>query len=258
MEIPPVFKISLYLTTAFGMQLCAADRVEFEAASVKTGQCTYQSSIGPGTVALKGVPLNSVVMAAFKVGKDQIVGPSWLESDCFEIFARLPQGSTTEQIPMMLQTLLAQRFKMAAHKEGRPSTVLALVIDKNGPKLKESTENSSFMAGHPRGTLAVRRSGGGIKGVMTMELLAKALSTHGYGAVVDETRLKGEYEIDLSWSGGPASAVESGAQGNSVASTPVSDLFSAVRETLGLRLEPRKTLVDFVVIDRIERVPTEN
>jgi uncharacterized protein (TIGR03435 family) len=254
-----VLTISWYVAIAFGMQLYANDRVQFEAASVKqTSQCTYESSqLGPGSVALKGVPLKPVLMTAFKVGQDQIIGPSWLESDCFEVFAKLPQGSTTDQIPMMLQALLAERFKLSAHKENRVSTGYTLIIDKNGPKLKESKEDSTFMAGHPRGTRAVRRGGGGFAGVMTMEALAKALSRQVDGPVVDATGLKGEFEIELSWSAGPQAA-EPGMQRDGAASTPMDDLFSAVRESLGLKLEARKTQVEFLVIDHIERVPTAN
>jgi len=101
-----VLTLSLYVTIAFGMQLHAEDRVQFETASVKqASQCTYDTRVGPGGVSLKGVPLKPVFITAFKVGQDQIIGPSWLESDCFDIFAKLPQGSTTDQIPVMLQTL---------------------------------------------------------------------------------------------------------------------------------------------------------
>ena len=77
MKTLPVLTINLYVTIAFGMQLYADDRVQFEAASVKqASQCTYESSIlGPGSVAIKGVPLKPILMTAFKVGKDQIIGP---------------------------------------------------------------------------------------------------------------------------------------------------------------------------------------
>jgi uncharacterized protein (TIGR03435 family) len=249
------------------MQLYADDRVQFEAASVKqASQCTYESVLGPGSVAIKGVPLKSVLMAAFKVGHDQIIGPSWLESDCFEIFAKLPEGSTSNQIPMMLQSLFVERFKMAAHKENRVSTGYTLVIDKNGPKLKEATAGSIFVAGQPRDVKTVRMDGRGFGGIMTMEALAKVLSRHLDGPVVDATGLKGEYLIDLSWAPDPAfgqrppsgGATESGLQGSNAASTPIGDLFSAVRESLGLKLEARKTQVEFLVIDHIERVRTEN
>jgi uncharacterized protein (TIGR03435 family) len=101
---------------------------------------------------------------------------------------------------------------------------------------------------------------------MTMDLLAKTLARAGYGPVVDATGLEGKYEIKLDWvpdgalgpKGASAAAAEPGVAGVGEAPTPTVDLFSAVRESLGLRLEPRKTPIDFLVIDHIERVPTEN
>jgi len=210
----------------------------------------------PGQVALKGMPLNPVLIFAFGVSKEQIIGPSWLESDCFDVFAKSPQGSTADQIPAMLRALLAERFKLSAHKESRPSTIYALVVDKGGPKIKQAAENSTFMGNYPRKAFATGRGGRGIlKGIMTMELLAKGLSVQGYGQIVDDTGLKGEYEISLSWV--PDQGVGQAAP-SAAASDPGADLFAAVRESLGLRLEPRKTQTEALVIDHIERVPTEN
>jgi uncharacterized protein (TIGR03435 family) len=235
--------------------LHADDRVQFEVASVKQiRECTYETSLNPARVVLS-VPLNPVIMTAFQVSKDQIIGPSWLESDCFEVVAKLPQGSKTDQIPAMLRALLAERFKLSAHKESRPSTVYALVVDNKGPKLKEAAEDSTFMGKAPRNTMAIARGGrGGIKGIMTMEFLAKTLSRQGYGQIVDATELKGEYEISLSWVPDPGI----GQAAPSAAMDPGADLFAALRESLGLRLEPRKTQTEVLVIDHIERVPTGN
>jgi len=250
------FSVALYVTISLGMQLHAADPVRFEVASVKkAGECAYEHSMDPAQVVLS-LPLNLVLMTAFGVNKDQIIGPSWLESDCFNVTAKLPRGSTIDQIPAMLQALLAERFKMSAHKESRPGAGYALVIDKNGPKVKEAAEDSTFMGKAPRTALAIRRGGGGgFKGIMTMEALAKNLSRQGYGEVVDATGLKGEYEIALSWvsdqgAGQPAPSA--------AASDPAADLFTAVRESLGLRLEPRKAQTEVLVVDHIERVPTAN
>jgi uncharacterized protein (TIGR03435 family) len=165
-----------------------------------------------------------------------------------------------------MQALLADRFGLVAHIDKRLGTGYALVIDKKGPKMKESTESSNFVRGRPQFALAFRRDGAGIKGAMTMDLLARTLSRSGYGPVEDATGLDGKYEVDLSWIADPAfgsgrppaMAADSGLPGVGVASAPAADLFSAVRESLGLRLEPRKTLVDFLVVERMERVPTEN
>src|SRR5215813_11157660 len=94
---------------------------KFEAASVKRiSQGVIHNSLGPGTVVLRGDPLKLVLAEAFQVKGYQIVGPAWLDEDCFEIVARMPAGATAAQIPAMLQALLAERFQLVAHKENRP------------------------------------------------------------------------------------------------------------------------------------------
>ena len=158
----------------------APEQPKFEVASVKrAAQCTFDSSLGPGEVVLKGIPLKPVLVEAFKVSNEQITGPSWLDQDCFDIFGKMPEGATRDQIPAMLQALLAERFQLAAHKEDRPRPVYAMVVDKGGPKCKQSDTNLNFMSKLPAGTIALRRGGGGIKGSMTMASLAHYLSDRG-------------------------------------------------------------------------------
>jgi len=244
----------------------AADQPKFETASVKrTDRCEFNTSIDPGSIALKGVPLKPVLVEAFKVRTDQIEGPPWLDSDCFEIFAKMPEGSTRDQLPAMLQSLLAERFKLAVHKEDRPTRGYALVVDKGGPKCKETGKDGVLnFPGMRAGTMAIRRGvkTGGFKGSMTMAGLARYLSGVGYGPVADETGLTGKYDIDLAWARDPAfEPVPEYARADAAPDeppAPAADLFSAVRESLGLKLEARKNPVEFIVIDRIERVPTEN
>ncbi len=137
--------IALSTMSAFAAQN-APVQPKFEVASVKRmDRCEFNTSIDPGSVTLKGVPLKAVLMEAFKVKSDQIEGPSWLDTDCFEITAKMPEGAARDEIPARLQALLAERFKLAVHKEDRPSTGYALVVDKNGPKFKESDPSSNFM-----------------------------------------------------------------------------------------------------------------
>jgi hypothetical protein len=183
-------------------------------ASVKrTTQGIINNSLGPGTVTLSGHPLKIVLMEAFKVKSYQIVGPSWLDEDCFEIVAKMPEGSTSDQIPAMLQALLMERFKLAAHKDDRP---------RPANRLRQPVQ--------------------------------------------DFTGLKGTYDIDLSWApdpalerSGPYAGAFADAHPNAdLPPSPPADLFTAIRESLGLRLEPRKEPVEVLVIDHIERVPTEN
>jgi len=168
----------------------------------------------------------------------------------------------------MLRALLVERFKLGAHMEDRPRQVYALVVDKNGPKFKQTDPASaSFMGAHNGQTLfRAAPSTSGVKGSMTMVSLANYLSGRGYGPVQDFTGLKGKYDIDLSWKpdptfeqlGGYAAAYAAEHPGAELPPGPAADFFTAIRESLGLRLEPRKEPVEMLVIDHIERVPTGN
>src|ERR1035437_8355728 len=194
MRTPLLLAVTLYVTMAPG-PLYPDDQVQFEAASVKLSkECVYESSLSRGGVALKGMSLKLILVEAFKIGADRINGPSWLENVCVDVIARLPQGAATDRIPLMLQHLLTDRFELSAHKESRLGTGYAFVIDKHGPKMKESTESSSIMRGRPAATLVLRRDGAGIKGAMTMDFLARTLSRAGYGPVVDAPGLAGKDE----------------------------------------------------------------
>jgi uncharacterized protein (TIGR03435 family) len=106
----------IFMATSFA----TAAQPKFEEASVKrTKQCAIQNMADPGMIAFHGDPLKVVLMEAFTVKIDQIVGPSWLDSDCFAIDAKIPQGATKDQLPAMLQALLVERFKLVAHKESK-------------------------------------------------------------------------------------------------------------------------------------------
>ena len=94
--------------------LNCADQPKFEVASVKRmDRGIIHNSMGPRTVTMRGDPLKVVLMEAFKVKAYQIVGPSWLDEDCFDIVAKMPGGAASDQIPAMLQALLVERFKLA-------------------------------------------------------------------------------------------------------------------------------------------------
>lgn len=261
---------SAILTLTLGM---AAEQPKFETASVKPSkQCSFQNSVDPGMIALNSDPLRVVLMEAFKVKKDQIVGPSWLDTDCFAVVAKIPDGATKDQFPAMFQALLVERFKLAAHKETRLRSGYALVVDKNGPKFKESDPNTSYARAHAG---QVRFGAGpqvsGIKGAITMAALAHFVAAKLDTPVQDLTGLKGKYDIDVSWvpdrtieKMGPfaqhyAATHPDSPDGEASAPTPAAgDIFTAFRNSLGLRLESRKQQVEVVVIDHIERIPTAN
>jgi uncharacterized protein (TIGR03435 family) len=86
------------------------------------------------------MPLKRLIAIAYKVKPYQITGPEWLGNERFDIAATMPEGATKDDAPAMLQTLLEERFKLTAHLETQDHKVLALVVGKGGPKLKETSE----------------------------------------------------------------------------------------------------------------------
>jgi uncharacterized protein (TIGR03435 family) len=246
--------------------LYCEDQPKFETASVKRiDRGVIHNSMGPGTVTLRGDPLKIILMEAFQVKTYQVVGPGWLDEDCFEIVAKMPEGATSDQIPAMLRALLVERFHLAARKENQPHPVYALVVDKGGPKFKDASLNFRSIGLRP-GQVMFRAATDttGFKGSITMARLAHFLSGKLDRPVQDFTGLTGTYDIDLAWTPDPTIDRPSpqpsafAEAGSTSPADPKPTLFTAIRESLGLKLEPRREPVEMLVIDRVDRIPTEN
>lgn len=264
-------KVSLALALAVAaISAFAAQNVpnqpKFEVASVKRVECgEIKTSLDPGLLTLKSLPLKAALSQAFQVPMDQTTGPAWLDQDCFDIIAKMPDGATKDQMPVMLQALLADRFKLAAHRENHPHEGYAMVVDKNGPKFKKAEKPKDVggfvgrlaTSGDGRVLALGRANGAGrvaFKGAMQMATVARILSGKLGGPVEDLTHLEGEYQIDFDWTPDPGAAPATADS----ASTPTGSLVTAVREILGLRLERRDANVETLVIDHIERFPEGN
>lgn len=254
-------------------------RLEFEVASIKASPLTYQfvrcrGGVGeadPGMWACENLTLANYVIIAYRVRLYQLSAPDWMSSARFTLQAKLPDGTTKEQQSMMLQNLLADRFKLKVHHETREIQQYDLVVAKGGPKFKEAAPpvpKDSAGAPSPSGPLKLDRDGypdvvraGYSMAIMsgrarmyyrdiTMEGLATQLAAQFGKPVTDATSLHGKYEVTLSWS------AEIGPRADTNSDAPT--LESAVREQLGLRLEPKKGPVDFIVVDSSEKTPSEN
>jgi uncharacterized protein (TIGR03435 family) len=300
----------------------AAGSPSFEVASIKPaapmehGRVMVRMGGDPGRIDYTNVSLKDVLTRAYGVKRHQINGPSWLDSERFDITAKIPEGVSRDQIPVMLQNLMAERFKMTAHKETKDQPVYALIVGKNGPKLKKASEtddgNFRFETPGGGGGPLVREStavsgggaraaggpppppppgagagGGGARAMMmiggngrmqvrkaTLGNFADMLSNMLDRPVVDMTGVEGNYDIDLEVSmeemvgmrrmggavavmHGPGPGGAGGEGGPAPESAPSASIFSAVQQ-LGLKLDPRKAPIEFVVIDKMEKVPTEN
>src|SRR5207302_3033122 len=99
-----------------------------------------------GRVDIESVGLTELINLAFKVTPSRVTGPGWtgvgnpLTAQRFDIHATLPAGATKDDVPEMLQSLLAERFKLVSHREQREQPAFALIVGKNGSKLQPSPE----------------------------------------------------------------------------------------------------------------------
>jgi uncharacterized protein (TIGR03435 family) len=269
--------------------------------------------------------LKELVANAYNVKAFQVTGPGWLGSERFDIVAKMPDGAKKDDAPAMLQTLLEERFKLMAHSDKQEHPVLALVVGKDGPKLKEAAAPSpvdpvaedaplkpgEFKVEGPDGPIRVTRNADGTttmnmgaKGTVTQKVDMENMTVHlessmvtmggfadmltnmmqlggaGGEQVVDMSGLKGNYqvaldfpladlivmaqararELGLNLPGGPGAG--SGAADNLPASGVTdpagrSNLYGSV-EKLGLKLESRNAPVEQVIVDHMEKTPTEN
>ncbi len=257
--------------TCAGFAQPAHDLPAFEVATIKPSQqadllgiwgnsfpMTMRGGPGtpsPGEITFKNASLRSILMAAYNMKQFQISGPNWIATTGFNIVAKVPSGATKDQMRPMLQRLLAERFQLAVHRETKDLPVFALVVAKGGPKLTA--------AQHPE-------DGGGSFGAwkgnardvstnQTIHGLAEFLTLLMDRPIVDSTGLTGTYDFTLYWAPEYPMRLATrtpGAEGEP--SEPAPTIFQAVQDQLGLKLEPRKSPIEILVVDHMEPKPTEN
>jgi uncharacterized protein (TIGR03435 family) len=251
----------------------------FEVASLKHGP-PFDYSVGghggpgagdPTRWSVENYPISSLLHIAYGIASYQLSGPSWLDDERFTIEAKLAEGTTKEQLGMMLRNLLIERFRLSAHFEKRDVDGYRLVPAKSGPKLTPSSgdpnldENQSEAAapykwttdkdGYPElppGRQYSMAMGYGRArwrfGDESMDAFVKILGDWMRHPVVNATGLAGKYDFTFSWATDDPKA----------GADPAPNIFEAFQEQLGLKLESRRISVDTVVIDRIFRKPSEN
>jgi uncharacterized protein (TIGR03435 family) len=277
----------------FGQQPSA---ISFEVASIKPaqpmtgGRVRIMMNTDKGMLRYTNVALKDVIRVAYRVKDFQVEGPDWMGGARFDIVAKLPDGSSEEQVPEMLQSLLAERFKLTAHRETKEHAIYALVVGKNGAKLKpaeiQTAEGSPKEgAGYERPPGAPAKGGMPPRNAMMMMMdpsgmhlkapsatlanVAEAISRFTERPVVDMTGIQGQYDFDLVFApettrgmrtlvGPPPPGAGAGEGGPSEApAEPAGSIFDAVQQ-YGLKLDPRKAPLEIIVVDHVEKTPTEN
>jgi uncharacterized protein (TIGR03435 family) len=216
--------------------------MRFEVASVKphVESASIQAGIeeSESFVRIINLPLRAVIAMAYGVKNLDVNGPASIDGRTFDIVAKPPAGYTRPQLPALLRNLLADRFKLAAHRETKKGRGYALRVPPGGHRLRTSTGARTFLTGRP-GLIA----GNGRSIAEIVPLLSQMVSA----PVVDDTALKGAYDITLEW----AAQLTAGPGVDQEIS-----IFTALREQLGLRLEPVDTDVNAVVVSSIDETPT--
>jgi len=241
----------------------------FEIASVKPASPDTRGVImrftpGGGVRVVNG-SMKQIILLAYNMEKFQISGgPGWVDTERFDIIGKAPgrqadgdqpepTAEQQQQARQRLQSLLVDRFHLTIHRETREAPIFVLVVSKKGPKLRQSEQGFDGISGRP-GQLTGEK--------VPMPVLASVLSGILGRPVLDQTGLVGTYAFKLEWtpdSGGSNPIATEKAEAAGVPATDPSgpSLFNAIQEQLGLRLEPQKGPVSFILIDQVER-PSAN
>jgi uncharacterized protein (TIGR03435 family) len=256
-----ILRVAMLLLTAVPLiaQAGPVAPQSFEVASIKPSAPDDRSGRfitmqGAHQFVAKNHTLKTLVMAAYNAPAPGVIGgPAWFDIDRFDIVAAAPGESRPPlDVQMaMLRTLLGERFKLAFHREQRDAPVYELTVARGGPTLKETATPSEVQP-----VLVNRLFPGRVQlpaRNATMSQFASMLQRSVLDRhVLDKTGLSGRYDFDLEWT---PDETQFGGQLPPVPTTDTSkpDLFAALQQQLGLRLQASKGLVDVIVVDRVER-----
>jgi uncharacterized protein (TIGR03435 family) len=225
----------------------------FDAASVRINHSGDGTSrrMEPGSITYLNITLGEFVQMAYGVKHYQLAGPDWIvnlaSSDRYDVVAKSAGPASPDELRKMLGPMLAERFHLEVHRETRERPVYALVVGKNGAKLKPGDDGSPALHRDAAGGFEYKN--------YSMGLFADWLSmVPAMGRpVVDRTGLTGNFTFVANlYEAAPGvspkrAMIESDDPG-----------FTPLQEQLGLKLESRRAPIEMLVIDRAEKVPIEN
>ena len=248
----------------------AAKLPAFDVISVKTNNSAAHRmmiNFSPDGIRVSNIPVEFILRDAFGVNEDQIINPpGWAKSVAYDIEAKVApedvpalKNLDREQRAKMMLNILADRFKLAYHRETRTLPEYALVVAKSGPKLEEFKATTDEN-GKPRGNW-IRMSDSSLTATgIDMPSFTRLLADRIHRPVVDKTGLTGKYTFKLELAnephdgegpGGPPHDAGPGASSASADTGP--SIFTALQEQLGLKLDSEKGPVEVIVIDHLEQ-----
>jgi uncharacterized protein (TIGR03435 family) len=249
----------------------------FEVASIKpnrSGDGLTRLMFAPDGLSANGIAVKGLIGFAYNVKDFQMSGgPGWIESERYDIEAKMDEATITalkqlppeqaiEQRRLMLRSLLAERFKLKVSHSSKDLPIYALVVAKNGPKLTKSADAPSGPGGPGQRMMRMQLGELTATGI-PMSLLVDRISREVGRNVVDKTGLPDRYDFTLRWTSDRQDLAPRGnADGGPGSAAPLPDssgpsIFTALQEQLGLKLESQKGPVETLIIDSLEK-PSEN
>ena len=236
------------VATALAVYPAVAATPSFDVASVRisrTGGRRQSIHSSPDTVTMRNVSLKSCIGWAYHVMEYQVAGPDWLGFERYDIVAKAAGAVPEGDLRTMMQALLADRFLVESHRQTKEMSAYVLVVTKGGPKVHESQTEGEPSVQPDRGRMTVTVQRG------RMSQLVDVLSNFFHAPVIDETGLKGSYDLTVN-------IAKYLPQAGDGPPDPLSIITAGLQEELGLKLESRKMAVEMVVVDHAEKAPTEN
>jgi uncharacterized protein (TIGR03435 family) len=258
----PIVAVAAALTPGGHAQ---TERPVFEAVSVKPGGSNHFVSYGPSapvmaptrTFAYVGkrvtcnLSLRQILGEAFTLQDYQIAGPDWIGESLFDVAAVMPAGTTRDTARLMLRAMLEDRFGLKYHREQRELPTYVLVAGNGSSRLtavdpekqKDKVVQTAF--GPQKGISSIQTRGQYTALAISMDDFARWLTHQADAPVLNQTGLPDRYEIELRWTPETGGGYDPA-------------LLRAVQRDLGLRLEKRRMTREVLVIDHVEKTPTEN
>jgi uncharacterized protein (TIGR03435 family) len=254
-------RLAALLLTAT-LAFAQSERPRFEVCDIKLNtsgaQQVGEGFLPGGRVDLRNVPLRTIITAVYKTSDSLLTGPDWLATTRYDIVAKAPPTSSMDQLFEMVKTMLVERFGMTYHTEKKTVSAWALVRGKKPLQLTPSTSNKNLGcqgrgpgAGDPPGM--AHRDCHAITMANFARFITQMAPAYIEGLpVVDQTGITGEFDFPVDYMNRDAyNAAVSAGSGDAIS------VFDAL-ERIGLKLESRKLPADAMMIDKIERTPTEN
>lgn len=244
----------LRLISGIALAVCAWGQApaRFMAASIRpsVGQVQFEHDgaiqTTPGNVVMRDVLLTSCMEWAWGIQENQIVGPEWIQNDRYDIVARAEQPVAVDQLKLMMQALLKERFGLEFHHEQKELTAYEMTVAKGGSKMKEAAADEK----PSRENTAIST----IAKAITMRQFGDFISQPLRMPVVDHTGLTGRYDFVLDFTAylptGEKTMTTSFDNNNGI-------ILAAIQGELGLKLESHKLPVETYVIDHVEK-PSAN